>query len=91
MLASLGGVDALVFTAGMGENCPPLRELVCRQLGFLGLKLDAEKNARAPVDEDVAAADSAVRALVIHTDEDWEIARECYRVLLPPAALENPG
>ncbi len=46
MLAVLGGVDALVFTGGVGENCPPLRELVCAQLGFLGLKLDATKNAR---------------------------------------------
>jgi acetate kinase len=84
MAASLGGVDAFVFTAGIGENCPPLREIVCRQLGFLGLTLDAEKNARAPLDEDIAARDSAVRVLVIHTDEDWEIACECYRTLMVP-------
>ena len=78
MLASLGGVDALVFTAGIGENCAPLREMVCRQFQFLGLRLDSEKNARSPVDEDIAAADSAVRALVVHTDEDREIAWECH-------------
>ena len=81
MIASLSGLDALVFTAGIGENCPPLREVVCRQFGFLGLRLDTEKNARSPVDEDIAAPDSAVRVLVIHTDEDWEIARECHRAM----------
>jgi acetate kinase len=81
MVASLGGLDALVFTAGIGENCPPLREAACRQFGFLGLKLDTGRNADCAVDEDIAAADSAVRVLVIHTDEDWEIVRECHRLL----------
>ncbi len=81
MLAGLGGLDALVFTAGIGENCPPLRDVVCRRFGFLGIKLDPEKNAASPVDEDIAAPDSAVRVLVVHTDEDSEIARECYRVV----------
>lgn len=81
MVASLGGLDVLVFTAGIGENCPPLREAACRQFAFLGVKIDPAKNADTPVDEDVAAADSAVRVLVIHTDEDWEIMRECYRLL----------
>ena len=46
MLAVLGGVDALVFTGGVGENCAPLREMVCEQFAFLGLKLDAAKNAQ---------------------------------------------
>jgi acetate kinase len=78
MLASLGGVDALVFTAGIGENCAPLREMVCRQFQFLGLRLDSEKNARSPADEDIATANSAVRVLVVHTDEDREIAWECF-------------
>jgi acetate kinase len=79
MLAVLGGVDLLVFTGGVGENCAPLRERVCRQLGFLGLRLDEEKNARREKDEDIAAPDSAVRVLVIRAEEDWEIARECHR------------
>ena len=79
MLAVLGGVDAFVFTGGVGENCAPLRERVCRQFGFLGLKFDAEKNARVETDQDIATAESAVRVLVIHAQEDWEIARECYR------------
>jgi acetate kinase len=81
MLAVLGGVDAMVFTGGVGENCPPLRERVCRQLGFLGLELDSEKNAGAASDQDIAAPQSTVRVLAIHAQEDWEIARECYRLV----------
>jgi acetate kinase len=59
MLASLGGLDALVFTGGIGENCAPLRERVAKQFEFLG---------KIPI-------------LVIRAEEDWEIARECYRVV----------
>jgi acetate kinase len=81
MLAVLGGLDAVVFTGGVGENCPPLREAAARQLVFVGLKLDPAKNAAPHPDTDVAAADSAVRVLVIHAEEEWEIARECYRIV----------
>jgi acetate kinase len=81
MLAVLGGLDALVFTGGVGENCPPLRDAAARQLAFLGLKLDPVKNAAPHRDQDVAAADSAVHVLVIHAEEEWEIARECYRIV----------
>jgi acetate kinase len=80
MLAVLGGLDAIVFTGGIGENCAPLRELVCAQLAFLGLKLDPAKNAQPDLDQNVAAADSAVQVLVIRADEDSEIARECLRL-----------
>lgn len=79
MLAVLGGVDAIVFTGGIGENCAPLRQVVCEQLAFLGLKLDAAKNAKPDLDQNVAAAGSSVQVLVIRADEDWEIARECQR------------
>jgi len=88
MLTVLGGVDALVFTGGVGENCAPLRERVCRQLGFLGLRLDAGKNTRRDKDEDIAAPESAVRVLVIRAEEDWEIARECYRYATERAIKE---
>ncbi|MBZ5621982.1 MAG: acetate kinase [Acidobacteriia bacterium] len=80
MVASLGGMDALVFTAGIGENCPPLRAVVCQRLAFLGIRLDAAKNAHPVMDSDIAAAGSLVRVLVIRADEDWEIARECHRL-----------
>jgi len=80
MLASLGGLDALIFTAGVGENSAAVRAAACEAFGFLGLKLDGEKNQNSPVDEDIAAVDSATRVLVIHTQEDWEIARECWKL-----------
>ncbi|NJM73274.1 MAG: acetate kinase [Scytonema sp. RU_4_4] len=81
MLASLEGLDVLVFTAGVGENNPEVRAAACEAFAFVGLKLDHEKNKHKPVDRDIATPDSAVRVLVIHTEEDWEIACECWRLL----------
>jgi acetate kinase len=80
MLASLGGLDALAFTAGIGEHAASVRAAACEAFAFLGLKLDAEKNAQSQSDSDIAAPDSTVRVLVIHTQEDWEIARECWKL-----------
>jgi acetate kinase len=80
MTASLGGLDALIFTAGVGENSPPVRSAACKQLAFLGVHLDESRNAAPARDSDVATADSRVRVLVLHTDEDWEITRECVRL-----------
>ncbi|MDZ8236667.1 MAG: acetate kinase [Nostoc sp. ChiQUE01a] len=80
MLTSLGGLDALVFTAGVGENSPAIRQAACEALGFLGLKIDLEKNQHQPVDEDIATPDSLVRILVIHTQEDWAIAQQCWQL-----------
>ncbi len=81
MLASLEGLDALVFTAGVGENSARVRADTCAAFGFLGLKLDSQQNDQNPRDRDIATPDSAVRVLVIHTQEDWAIARECWRLL----------
>ncbi|QMS87571.1 acetate kinase [Nostoc edaphicum CCNP1411] len=81
MLTSLGGLDALVFTAGVGEHSAEIRQAACEAFGFLGLKLDLEKNQQQPVDEDIATSDSAVRVLVIHTQEDWAIAQQCWQLL----------
>ncbi len=81
MLTSLDRLDALVFTAGVGENSPLIRSLACDALGFLGIKLDQNKNKSDPVDSDVTATESAVRVLVIHTQEDWAIAQACWSVL----------
>ncbi|MEG4148874.1 acetate kinase [Microcoleus sp. Pol12B5] len=80
MLASLGGLDALIFTAGVGENSAVVRAAACEAFGFIGLKLDGDKNQLSPIDQDIAALDSAMRILVIHTQEDWEIARECWKL-----------
>ncbi|OCQ95309.1 acetate kinase [Oscillatoriales cyanobacterium USR001] len=80
MLASLGGLDALIFTAGVGEHSPVVRAAACKNWEFLGLKLDLNKNAISPIDEDIATADSEVRILVIHTQEDFAIAQECWQL-----------
>jgi acetate kinase len=81
MLAALGGLDVLVFTAGVGENCPPVRAKVAAAFAFLGIQIDAAKNEQSPVDQDVATPGSAVRLLVVRTEEEWEIAKESFRVL----------
>src|SRR5216684_1303997 len=81
MIAVLGGVDALVFTAGVGENSPEVRTAVCDNFAFLGLRLDQGKNAQSPLDEDISAPDATVRILVIHAQEDWMIARECWNLV----------
>jgi acetate kinase len=81
MAATLGGVDALVFTAGVGENSPEIRERVCENLGFLGLTLDRNANRECRPDVDIAVTTSAARILVIATREDLTIVREAKRVI----------
>ncbi|MDX2096406.1 MAG: acetate kinase [Leptolyngbyaceae cyanobacterium bins.59] len=81
MLASLGGLDALVFTAGIGENSPEVRSTACEGFAFLGLQVDPAKNGRSSEDQDIATPDSAVRVLVIHTQEDWAIAQACWKLM----------
>jgi acetate kinase len=83
MLASLGGLDALVFTAGIGENNAKVRAAACQAFEFLGLKLDPAKNVRSSDDQEISTADSKVRVLVIHTHEEWAIAQQCWQ-LYPP-------
>lgn len=80
MMASLGGLDALVFTGGIGENSPQVRAAACQAFEFLGLKIDAEQNSASPVDRDIATESSTVRVLVIRAQEDWAIARECWKL-----------
>ncbi|MDJ1175943.1 acetate kinase [Roseofilum capinflatum] len=81
MLASLGGLDVLVFTAGVGENSVAVRQRACEGFEFLGLTLDLEKNAASVMDTDIATADAAVRVYVIHTEEDWAIASQTWECL----------
>jgi acetate kinase len=79
MAAALGGLDALVFTAGIGENDASVRARVCRDARWLGLELDDEANARgAPL---ISRADSRVRAWVIPTNEEAMIATHARRLL----------
>ena len=80
MAAVLGGMDVLVFTAGVGENSPEVRAAACSGLEFFGLRLDSKTNARPFLDRDISAADSSVRVLVIRAEEDWAIAKECWKL-----------
>jgi acetate kinase len=80
MLATLGGLDALVFTGGIGENAAEVRVAACESFAFLGLKLDAQKNEQSPADQNISAVDSAIPVLIVHTQEDWAIARECWEL-----------
>ncbi len=77
MIAVLGGIDALVFTAGIGEHSPEVRAEACANSDYLGLHLEAAKNLDCHADGDISAATSRVRVLVIAAQEDWAIARQC--------------
>jgi acetate kinase len=88
MVGVLGGVDALVFTAGIGENSPEVRSAACEKLNYLQLELDPQKNTqKSEQDRDISAADSVIPVLVIRAQEDWAIARECWRLM---TASTNP-
>jgi acetate kinase len=79
LTAVLGGLDALVFTAGIGEHAPEIRERVCRRVEWLGLRLDLAANAAGG--PRITTADSPVSAWVITTDEEWMIAIHTQRLL----------
>jgi acetate kinase len=83
MAAAAGGIDALVFTGGIGEHSASIRAGSCASLGFLGLSLDAGLNASPTLDCDVAASESAVRILLIAAREDVVAARAARAVLRP--------
>jgi acetate kinase len=73
LAAALGGLDALVFTGGIGERGAAVREIVCAGLGWLGVRLDGTENAQnAPR---ISSSDSQVEVCVIPTNEEWIIAR----------------
>jgi acetate kinase len=91
MIAALNGIDALVFTAGIGENSAEVRAATCANLGFLGLFIDADKNLSSPVESDISAASSAVRVLVLAAQEDWAIARECWKLARNALGDERRG
>jgi acetate kinase len=82
MIGVLGGLDALVFTGGVGENSPQIREALCLQLAFVSVLMDPAKNADPKPDGHIARNGSAIPILVIHAQEELEIARECDRVFL---------
>jgi acetate kinase len=75
----LGGIDGLVFTAGIGENAPAIREAVAKRLTWLGLDLDAKANASS--EARISNKESRVVCYVIPTDEELMIARHTLAVL----------
>ncbi|WP_054698089.1 acetate/propionate family kinase [Syntrophomonas palmitatica] len=79
-MAKLNGCDCIVFTAGVGENGIDIRENVCADLDYLGIKMDVEKNKVRGKEVDVATADSKVRIFIIPTNEELVIARDTYRL-----------
>jgi acetate kinase len=79
--AAMGGVEAIAFTGGIGENSARLRSACCAGLGFLGVRLDAEKNESGKGDRLVSAGDSRVAVLALATNEELIVARRAYRCL----------
>ncbi|QNU68317.1 acetate kinase [Ruminiclostridium herbifermentans] len=80
-IAIMNGVDAIVFTAGVGENDFNIRERIANDLDFFGIKIDEEKNKIRGQEIDISAEDAKVRTLVIPTNEELAIAREVLRML----------
>lgn len=81
--ATLGGLDGLIFTAGVGENSPVIREKVIAKLAFLGLELDPELNNNCKPDCDISAANSKTRILVLTAREELQILNEINSLLCP--------
>jgi len=79
--AAMGGLDAIVFTAGIGENNPAIREAVCKQFEFLGAQLDREKNQVKGQTQIISTEDSKVKLCVIPTNEELAIAQQTLAVI----------
>lgn len=79
LLPELGGIDALIFTAGVGENHAGIRDGIAAKLAFLGVEIDSALNISEVVDDlDIATMKSPIRLLRIHTQEEWQIAKACW-------------
>jgi acetate kinase len=76
MTASLGGIDGLVFTGGVGENAAEIRAMALEGLSFLGLEIDPQLNAAAGGDRQISAPEARAAALVVAAREDLEIAAQ---------------
>ena len=79
--AAMGGIDAVVFTAGVGENSAELRAKIVENLAFMGIKIDPEKNNTRGVETDISAADATVHTLLIPTNEELVIAQDTARLV----------
>lgn len=79
--AAMGGTDAIVFTAGVGENDKAIRAMVCAGLEYMGVKLDAAANDVRGKETVISAADSKVKVLLIPTNEELMIATETAEIV----------
>lgn len=80
--AVMNGLDAIIFTAGIGENSQVIRSMVCKELGFLGVKLDEiENETRSKAIRNISTPDSKVKILVIPTNEELEIAKQTFALV----------
>ncbi|MFD1411292.1 acetate/propionate family kinase [Lapidilactobacillus gannanensis] len=79
-IAEMGGVDTLVFTAGMGEGSIPVRKMIVDQLGFIGAKLDEKANEVQAVEQIISAPDSKVKIMIVPTNEELMIVRDVVRL-----------
>ena len=77
-VAAMGGVDAICFTAGVGENSGFVRKIICERLGFIGATLDVEANRVRGKEQTISGADSKVTLLVVPTNEELAIARDTF-------------
>ena len=80
-IAVLGGVDAIVFTAGIGENGALLRKLVLERLSYLGITLDEEANKKRGMITEISKPGSKVRVFIIPTDEEYMIAKDTMKIV----------
>ncbi len=80
-LVVMGGLDALIFTAGIGENSASMREMICDRLGVLGVVIDKEKNNVRGKETDITAPGATVRSLIIPTNEELVIARDTKAII----------
>ena len=80
-IAEMNGVDAIVFTAGVGENDVTMRELICNEMGNLGIKLDLVKNKVRGKETIISMEDSKVKILLIPTNEELMIARDALKLV----------
>ena len=87
MAAAMNGIDALVFTGGIGEHSPVVRAAAAAGLGFLGVEVDPGRNLAAKADADISVDGARVRTLVVTAGEDLEIARDVVQVL---SGAESP-
>ena len=80
-MAVMGGVDAIVLTAGVGENCAKMRRMIFSGLQPLGIVLDEERNREVGFEREISTDDSDVCIIIIPTNEEYMIARDTYEII----------